>query len=119
MILLFEYLKGHRGTEALRNIGGIIPRDIVFDHDAQLWFRRFREQQFGLDDLPRSGRPSEVDDEQLLEVVEGESTLSVRCCAALLGFSHITVERHLKELGKTWWCNCSTCVNSHAKKISF
>ena len=102
VLLLYEFRMGHRAAEAARNICSHMGSDVVSDRDTQLWFKKFRSGNYDLDDLARLGRPREIDDEHLLELVEGDSTLTVRCCAALLGCSHTSLETHIKELGNSW-----------------
>ena len=72
------------------------------ERDAQLWFKKFREGQYDLEDLPRSGRPREINDDEIMDLVEGDTTISLRSCADILGCSYTAVENRLKELGKTW-----------------
>ncbi len=38
----------------------------------------------------------------LKQLIEEDPRLTTRCLAEQLGCSHTTVEKHLKELGKTW-----------------
>jgi len=102
VLVLYEYRMGHRAAESARNKCSIMGDDVVSERDAQLWFKIFRSGIFDLEDETRSGRPREIEEYQLLELVEGDSTLSVRSCATLLGCSHTTVLTHLKELGKSW-----------------
>ncbi|CAF1688347.1 unnamed protein product, partial [Adineta ricciae] len=68
----------------------------------QHWFNRFKNGNLELDDLPRSGRPIEVDMDALKQLIEEDPRLTTRCLAERLGCVHATVETHLKELGKTW-----------------
>jgi histone-lysine N-methyltransferase SETMAR len=52
-----------------------------------------------LEDLPRPGRPTTVDDDKLLELVEDDPTLTTRMLGHELNISHSTVQRHLARLG--------------------
>ena len=89
---------GHRAAESARNICSTMGDDVVSERDAQQWFKKFRSSIFDLEDETRSGRPREIEDDQLLELVKGDSTLSARSCGTRLGCSHTTVLTHLKEL---------------------
>jgi len=102
MLLLYEFRLGHAATEAANNICRAVGVDAVSVDTAWRWFDRFRNGEFGVDDLPRSGRPQEVDVGHLEELVESEPRLSSRCLAESLGCSHVAVELHLMELGKVW-----------------
>ncbi|CAF1320272.1 unnamed protein product [Adineta ricciae] len=69
---------------------------------AQHWSDRFRNGNYELDDQPKCGRPIEVDIDLFKQQIEQDPRLTTRALAALLGFSHITVEKHLADLGKSW-----------------
>ena len=69
---------------------------------AQHWFNRFKSSNFELNDSRHSGRSLEVDVDILKQLIEEDPRLTVRCLAERLGCSHITVETHLSESGKTW-----------------
>ena len=69
---------------------------------AQHWFDRFRNGNYELDDQPRSGRPPEVDKDLLKQLIEQDPRLTTRCLAEQLACSHVAVERHLNDSGKTW-----------------
>ncbi|CAF1553790.1 unnamed protein product, partial [Adineta ricciae] len=55
-----------------------------------------------LDDLPRSGRPLELDVDLLKQLIEQDPRLTSRYLAKQLGCSYTAVEKHLNELGKRW-----------------
>jgi hypothetical protein len=77
-------------------------KDALSIRTAQHWFNRLKTRNFELDDLPRSGRPLEVDMDALKQLIEKDSRFTTRCLAERLGCSHTTVETHLAELDKTW-----------------
>jgi hypothetical protein len=77
-------------------------KDILSIRTAQHWFNRFKNGNFELDDLPRSGRPLELDVDLLTQLIEEDPRLTRRCLAEQLECSHTAVEKHLNELGKTW-----------------
>jgi len=76
--------------------------NVVSERDAQLWFKQFRDGHYDLDDMTRSGRPREINDDEIMDLVEGDTTISLRSCADILGCSHTAVNKHLKALGKSW-----------------
>jgi transposase len=77
-------------------------QDIISTRTAQRCFNRLDSNgNFELDDSSRSGRPVEVDLDRLKQLIEDDPRLTKRCLAEQLGCSHITVETHLNELGKT------------------
>jgi histone-lysine N-methyltransferase SETMAR len=102
VLLLHEFCLGHKATEATSNICSTMGKDVLSIRTAQHWFNRFKNGNLELDDLPRSGRPLEVDLDVLKQLIEEDPRLTTRCLAERLGCVHATVETHLKELGKTW-----------------
>ena len=105
VLLLHEFLLGHKATEATKatnNICRTMGHDIISTRTAQRWFNRFDNGNFELDDSSRCGRPVEVDLDRLKQLIENDSRLTTGCLAEQLKCSHTTMETHLNELGKTW-----------------
>ena len=102
LLLLHEFRLGRKATEATSNICGTMGTAVLSIRTAQHWFYRFKNGNFELDDLPDSGRPLQVDMDLLKELIEQDPRLTTRCLAERLGCSHIGIETHLHELGKTW-----------------
>ena len=102
VLLLHEFRLGHKAAEAANNICSTMGEGVLAVRTAQHWFNRFKNSNFELDDLPRSGRPLELDVDLLTQLIEEDPRLTLRCLAERLGCSHTTVEKHLLELGKTW-----------------
>ena len=61
-------------------------------------FARFRSGDFDLKDAPRSGRPTEVDDDKIKAMIEDKRRSMTREIAVKLKISHTCVERQLKHL---------------------
>ena len=101
VLLLHEFRLGHKTTEAANNICSTMGEDVLSTRTAQHWFNRFKNGNLELDDLPRSGRPLEVDVDLLKQLIEQDPRLTLRCLAEHLGCSYVAVEKHLIELGKT------------------
>ena len=68
---------------------------------VQKWFKRFREGNRSLDDEERTGRPTEVDADNLLPLIEEDPRLSTKELARQLNCNFSTVARHLEKFGKT------------------
>ena len=66
---------------------------------CQNWFAHFRFGNFDLKDAPRSGHPTEVDDNKIKAMIENNRRSTTREIAGNLSISHTFVERHLKQLG--------------------
>ena len=102
MLLLHEFRLGHKAPEAVNNVCSTMGENVLSIRTAQHWFNRFKNDSLELDDLPRSGRPVEVDVDLLKQLIEQDPRLTLRCLAEQLGCSYVAVEKHLNELGKTW-----------------
>lgn len=98
--LLYEYQLGHSAKEALQNIHQALGQDAVSRTTCFDWFNRFRSGDYSLEDKERSGRPVEVNDEELKNLVEADQKQSTRELASKLGPNQSTIDRHLRALGK-------------------
>ena len=54
VLLLHEFLRDHKATEATNNICKIMDQDIISTRTAQRWFHRFNNGNYKLDDLSLS-----------------------------------------------------------------
>jgi [histone H3]-lysine36 N-dimethyltransferase SETMAR len=102
VISIHEFSLGRTATEAKANICRTIGEATLSLHTLRLWFRRFKNRDFSLDDKPRSGRPVDLDVADLKALIESDPRQTTRCLAEQLGCSHTTIERHLSDLGKTY-----------------
>lgn len=98
-ILLYYFKKGKRAAEAHRKICGVYGDDALTERAAQKWFAKFRSGDTSLEDGPRSGRPTEVDSNDIKALVEQDRTIKVREIAETLKIGYGTVQRHLQQLG--------------------
>ena len=55
---------------------------------CQNWFPRFRSGDFDLKDAPRSGRPTEVDDDKIKAMIENNRRNTTREIAQKLNISY-------------------------------
>ena len=66
---------------------------------CQKWFAKFGAGDFSLDDAPWSGRPAEVDRDQIKTIIENSQCYTMREIANILKISKSSVESHLQQLG--------------------
>lgn len=100
--LLYEFKLGSNASEACRRICSAFGNDVVKRRTAQKWFARFGKGDESLEDAPRSGRPSDINDKDLQEVIEKNSNLSCQDLAQIFNVSDETCRSHLHGLGKSW-----------------
>lgn len=98
-ILLFYFRKGKKAADVHKKICAVYGDDCLTERTCQNWFKKFRSGDFSLKDEQRSGRPTEVDDDQIKILIEDDRHITVRDIAKRLNVSHTTIENHLKCLG--------------------
>ena len=96
--LLYEFQLGHSATEASQNICQAIGQDAMPITTAYRWFERFRKKDYSLQDEHRSGRPSEINFDELKQLIKTDPTLTTRNVASTLGCSNVAVYKHFKNL---------------------
>ena len=69
------------------------------DRTCQKWFAKFRAGDFSLDDAPRSGRPVEVDSDQIETLIENNQCYYDAGDSRHTQNIQIKVENHLHQLG--------------------
>jgi histone-lysine N-methyltransferase SETMAR len=105
-LLLAEFNRGSKAAQAARNICEIYGDGFIPERTAQFWFARFKEGNFSLNDAPRSGRPIEIDDEELEAILQEDRHQTTRELAEQLNCSPQTVLNHLNKMGKTQKFGC-------------
>ena len=71
----------------------------VTDQTCQKWFAKLRAGDFSLDYAPGSGRPVEVDSDQIETLVENNQCYTTWQIADILKISKSSLENHLHQLG--------------------
>ena len=102
VIAFHEFSLGHKVGESRENLCRTIGQGKISIRSIHAWFSRFRNGDYKFDDKPRSGRPSELDVDELKALLERDPRSTTRCLAEQLKCSHTTIERHLSDLGKLW-----------------
>jgi len=98
-ILFYYFKKGKKTTEAREKLRRVYGRNVVKKCQCQIWFARFRDDDFSVKDAHRSGRPSKIDDDEMKTLVQANKHSTVREFAIALKVSVGNVHGHLKSLG--------------------
>lgn len=98
--LLYEYRLDTPAAETHRRLCTAFGPNIISKTAVYDWFERFKAGDESLEDQPRSGRPPELDDNELRELVESNPRLTTRELASRLGCGQTTVVNHLAKIGK-------------------
>ncbi|XP_029679587.1 histone-lysine N-methyltransferase SETMAR-like [Formica exsecta] len=98
-ILLFYFRKGKNARQACEKLRKVYGDDALQERQCQNWFKKFRAGDFDLKDAPRSGRPTEVDDDKIKALIKSNPRYTTREIAETLKISQKSVHVHLKKLG--------------------
>ena len=69
-ILLYYFRKGKNAVQAQKKLYDVYGEKSLTERQCQNWFARFRSGDFDLKDAPRSGRPTEVNDDKIKAMIE-------------------------------------------------
>jgi len=94
-----EYSRGTTAAQAAQNINAVYGEGSITEKTCRTWYNRFRSDDITLGDQPRSGRPSNLDNQALIALVKENNRQTTRDLAEQLGVHHSTVEDHLHDLG--------------------
>ncbi|EFO93116.1 hypothetical protein CRE_10181 [Caenorhabditis remanei] len=98
---LLGYLPGLSAMETYRNITETLGEGIISYKTTITWFKKFKEENYNLDDKSHSGRPRLDIDDDISDVLEDEPRSSVRVVSSHTRPSFATIFRHQKESGRT------------------
>ena len=99
-VFLFKFKTGRKAVETTCNISNIFCLGTANEHTVQWWFKKFCKGNESLEDEEGSGRPSEVDNNQLSVIIEADPLTATREVAEELNVDYSTVIWHLKQIGK-------------------
>ena len=98
--LLFQgKIIGKNATEMQKTICAVYGESAVIDRTCEKWFAKFRAGDFSLDDAPWSGRPVEVDSDQIETIIENNQHYTTWEIVDVLKISKSSAENHLHQLG--------------------
>ncbi|XP_055377183.1 histone-lysine N-methyltransferase SETMAR-like [Condylostylus longicornis] len=98
-ILLFYFRRGLNASQAYINLCEVYGDEALKERQCQNWFSKFRAGDFSLKDEQRTGRPIEIDDDQIKAIIDSSPNSSTREIAEKLNVSHTCIEKRLKKLG--------------------
>ena len=101
--IMLYFKKGKNTTETQKNICAMYGEGAVTDQTCQKWFAKFHAGDFSLDNAPWSGRPNEVDRDQIKTSTENSQCYTTWETANILKISKSSTENHLHQLG---YVNC-------------
>nr|XP_023030100.1 uncharacterized protein LOC111518017 [Leptinotarsa decemlineata] len=99
-IYLYEYKLNQSAAKTAQKINEAFGNGSVNERTVRRWFAKFRSGDFSLEDEPRSGRPTVIQDEALRSLMETDPSQTVRGMAKELGVSPHAVFDGLNRIGK-------------------
>ena len=99
-IILYEFNRRTKAAEAARNICVMYGDNAIGESTARKWFSCFKEDCFDISDTPRSGKPSECDQDRLNTLIHNDPRQCTRELANVMNCDHSTIVRHFHSMGK-------------------
>ncbi|XP_014614921.1 PREDICTED: histone-lysine N-methyltransferase SETMAR-like, partial [Polistes canadensis] len=100
-LLFFAFHRGQKVAEAARDICDGYGEGVISESTARKWFAKFKNGDFNVDDMPRSGRPSEFDEERLKSLLKENGRQTSREVGEKMNCDHKTIPNHLHSIGFT------------------
>ncbi|UYV83996.1 hypothetical protein LAZ67_X000847 [Cordylochernes scorpioides] len=97
-LLFFAFHQGQKAAEAARDICNVYGKGVIGERAAQKWFAKFKNGDLNLEDTPRSGRPSEFDEEHLKALLKEDGRQKTRELAEKMKCSAVTISNHLQSI---------------------
>ena len=98
-IILYYLKKRKNETETQKRVCAVYGEGAVTARTCQKWFAKLRAGDFSLDIAPRSGRPVEVDSNQIETLIENNQRYTMLEIANILKIPKSSIENHLHQLG--------------------
>lgn len=98
-IIYYEWLQKKSSCSAATNINKILGEHSVSRTTVHVWFTRFDSGEICFEDDERSGRPTELNDNELRSCLEANPEVTTRELEETFGCSHVTILNHLHNLG--------------------
>ena len=119
--LLYDFKSGLNARQSTGRINEAFGLSTIGQSTAYVWFQRFQEGDCSTEDSPRSGRPSEIDDDQLRARIEADPQVTVRDLAEEFKVSKTTIDDHLKAMGKVsklnYWVPHKLSDNNRQRRL--
>ena len=98
-ILLHYFIQKKSAAEALRILVETYGDNALSETTCRDWFRRFKNNDFELEDKERSGAPKKFEDKELEELLDQDPCQTLAEHGKSLQVDESTVSKRLKGLG--------------------
>uniref|UniRef100_A0A914DXN1 Mos1 transposase HTH domain-containing protein n=1 Tax=Acrobeloides nanus TaxID=290746 RepID=A0A914DXN1_9BILA len=89
--MLYHFEKGHKAAEPFRDLNELFGEGTIGERQVRRWFERFKSGDTSLED--EGGRPSDLDDQALLDAVEEDESLTTQLLAEMFNVDQSTIVR--------------------------
>nr|XP_042913934.1 histone-lysine N-methyltransferase SETMAR-like [Parasteatoda tepidariorum] len=79
--MYYEFRNKLSVTECNKKMRESLGFNTVSYDTVKVWFRKFNSGNFSIEDEPRSGRPIEIDCDQLKQIIDQDGNVSTRTIA--------------------------------------
>ncbi|XP_045448204.1 histone-lysine N-methyltransferase SETMAR-like [Melitaea cinxia] len=100
VIFEFEFRRGANAAEAARNINVAFGEGTANERTVRFWFKRFCDGNFDLKNEPRGRPPTQVNNNELKEMVEADPSQTTQKLAAWFNVTLPTILTHLRQINK-------------------
>ena len=97
--MIYYFKKGKNAKKMHKKICAVYGEGAVTDRTCQKWFAKFHSGDFQLDDAPWSGRPVEVENDQIETLTENNQCYTTQEITNILKTSISSAENDLHQLG--------------------
>ena len=99
----------------------IFGEGVIGESTARKWFAKFKNGNFDINNMPRSRRASEFDEDHLKALSKKESHQTSCELAEKINCNQKTILNHLYSMGfaKNWESGCLMSLVKTTKKITF
>ncbi|CAD5228888.1 unnamed protein product [Bursaphelenchus okinawaensis] len=99
-ILLYEYKNGLKAAETARSINEAFGPETVKERTVRWWFKKFKNGCENLEDVDRTGRPTEFNNNMLIQILDSEPGITSNDLAERLKVTRVTVKQYLRKIGR-------------------
>ena len=86
--MLYDFRAGLKAAESYRRLCKAFVPDVVSNQTVNNWFKHFKSVNYSIEDETRSGRPSELDNQALQQLVESNPRQTTYEIAEILNCDH-------------------------------
>jgi transposase len=100
--IFYEYLNGKSATDTYKTFQQLPPEYHVARNTVKLWYERFNNGGYSLNDHMKIGRPTKVDKQKIFDLIELDPTLTSMELAEKFGCSRSLVNMYLNKEEYVW-----------------